>query len=119
MHPDRKPQPVKEVGQRVEHFQLPDRKKSRCAEDRAQHGVRKKRTHADKELCTEICDLLMNDVACGIPESKKANVKYLQFEQPAEEQMPSLVNDDAGKRQRCNHGSRDEKHGKLLFAGFI
>jgi len=61
-------------------------------------------------LRPEILDLLMNNVAGGIPESKKTNVKYLQFEEPAEKQMACLVDNDARNCQRRDHRSRNEKH---------
>jgi hypothetical protein len=52
----------------------------------------------------------MNYVSGGIPEPEKADVKDLQFEEPAEKQMTCLVDDDARKCQRRDHESRNEKH---------
>ena len=58
----------------------------------------------------------MNNVARRILELKKADVVDLQAEHPAEEKMPSLVHNHAGKRQHCNYYSRNEKHAPSTFS---
>jgi hypothetical protein len=61
-------------------------------------------------LGAEIMDLLMNYISGGIPEPEKADVKYLQFEEPAEKQMTCLVDDDTRKGQRRDHWPGNKEH---------
>src|SRR6266849_893949 len=115
VHPDGQYKPVEKIGQWIEHLQFPHRQKCGGAKKHAQQSIRKERSHAHEKLSLEIFCLLVDDVARRISKPEKANVEYLQLEQPAEKQVPRLVNNHARKRQRRNHRPRNEKHPRLLL----
>src|SRR5215470_14985289 len=109
MHPDREPQPVKEVRQRVEHFQFPNRQKRRRAKQDAKERVREKRPHADEKLGGEVTDFLMNHISCGIAKTEKANVEDLELKEPAEKKMTCLMDNDAWKSKSGDDRTRNKE----------
>lgn len=117
MHTDGETQPVEKVGQRIEDLQFPHRQEGRAAKNYAEEGIREEGPHADEELCGEVFALLVDDVAGGISEAEEADVKNLQFEETAKEEVGGLVNDDAGKSESSDDRARNKKHEIGLLLG--
>jgi hypothetical protein len=58
----------------------------------------------------------MHDIPSRVPEAEEAHVIHLEFEKLAEKQMPELMDDGAGKRQRRDDRSGDEEHIFCLYS---
>src|SRR6267142_279293 len=118
MHPDRNPQPIEEIRQRIGNLQFPHRQESRRAKQHAQDRIRNKRPHAHKKLRRKIVGVFVNNINRGILKLEKTDVVNLQAEKPTKEKMPRFVHDHAWESQNRNHNSWNKEHTRSYFLPF-